>query len=94
MKHLLIFFHFYKTYIAWSFIITLLLGFVDSHYISAVLTKLFLTVFAWHVTNETASKRKLTFYKNLGFSTQSLFISMLVLDSLLTVFILFLFKLL
>ncbi len=94
MKHLLIFFHFYKTYIAWSFIITVLLGFVDSHYISAVLTKLFLTVFAWYVTNETASKRKLTFYKNLGFSTQSLFISMFALDSLLTVFILFLFKLL
>jgi len=93
MKHLLIFFHFYKTYIPWSFIITLLLGFVDSYYIPAVISKLFLTVFAWYVTNETSSKRKLTFYKNLGISTQLLFVSMFVLDSLFTVFILFLFKL-
>jgi hypothetical protein len=92
MKHLLIFFHFYKTYIAWSFIITILLGFVDSHYISAVLTKLFLTIFAWYITNETSNKHKLTFYKNLGISIRTLFISMFVVDSVLTILIIFLFK--
>lgn len=92
MKHLLIFFHFYKTYIAWSFIITILLGFVDSHYIPAVLTKLFLTVFAWYITNETSNKHRLTFYKNLGISTYALFFSMFVVDSVLTILIIFLFK--
>lgn len=92
MKHLLIFFHFYKTYIAWSFIITILLGFVDSHYIPAVLTKLFLTVFAWYITNETSNKHRLTFYKNLGISTYTLFFSMFVVDSVLTILIIFLFK--
>ncbi len=92
MKYLLAFFHFYKTFIAWSVIISLLLGFLNPQYVPAVLTKLFLTIFAWYITNETSSKRQLTFYKNLGISPQSLFILMFVLDSVFTVFIIYLFK--
>ncbi|APY09122.1 hypothetical protein BWZ20_12775 [Winogradskyella sp. J14-2] len=92
MKFFFIFFHFYKTYVAWSFVVTILLGFVDSHYVPAIVTKLFLTIFAGYVTKETSSNRKLTFYKNLGISTYTLFFSMFIVDSVLTVLIIFLFK--
>ena len=92
MKPFIIFFHFYKTYVAWSFIITILLGLFDSHYVPAIVTKLFLTMFGWYVTKETSSNRKLTFYKNLGIPSYTLFFSMFIVDSVLTVLIIFLFK--
>jgi hypothetical protein len=92
MKYLLFFFHFYKTFIAWSIIISILIGLLNPQYIPAVVTKFFLVLFAWYVTNETSAKRKLTFYKNMGISPIYLFISLLFVDSVFTIFIIFLFK--
>ncbi|EPR73875.1 hypothetical protein ADIWIN_1045 [Winogradskyella psychrotolerans RS-3] len=69
----------------WSFIANAIIGFLNPHIAPALVTKLFLTVFAWYYVNETNNKRKLIFYKNLGLSTLTLFSVIFILDCILTI---------
>jgi hypothetical protein len=83
---------FYKPFVVWSFIITTIVAFFNAHLAPAIVTKLFLTVFAWYYMSETSNKRKLTFYKNLGISSLKLFSYMFIVDCILTILFLTLFK--
>ncbi len=83
---------FYKTFMVWSFIANAIIGFFNPVIVPALITKLFLTVFAWYYVSETTTKRKLTFYKNLGISTFKLFSIIFIVDSLLTVIFLILIR--
>lgn len=83
---------FYKPFIVWSFIANAFIGFFNPHLAPAIATKLFLTVFAWYYVNETPNKRKLTFYKNLGISPLQLFSIIFIIDCVLTIIFLTLFK--
>jgi len=92
MQRLLAILAFYKPFVVWSFVVTAIIGFFNPEIVPAIVTKLFLTVFAWYYVSETANKRKLTFYKNLGISPLKLFSSMFVVDCILTIGFLIVFK--
>jgi hypothetical protein len=66
-----------------------LLASVDSDYTPALITKFFLTIFAWYFMTETANKRQFTFYKNLSIPPIKLFAFVLFLDCLMTIAFLF-----
>ena len=92
MQRLLAILTFYKPFVVWSFIVTAIIGFFNPHVAPAIVTKLFLTVFAWYYVSETPNKRKLTFYKNIGISPLKLFSSMFIVDCILTISFLIVFK--
>jgi hypothetical protein len=92
MQRLLAILAFYKPFVVWSFIVTAIIGFFNPHVVPAIVTKLFLTVFAWYYVSETPNKRKLTFYKNIGISPIKLFSSMFIVDCILTIGFLLVFK--
>lgn len=83
---------FYKSFVAWSFLISAIVAFFNPHVLPAITTKAFLTVFAWYYVSETNQRRKLTFYKNLGISPLVLFLIMFLIDCLLTIIFLGIFK--
>jgi len=92
MQRLLAILAFYKPFVVWSFIVTAIIGFFNPHLVPAIVTKLFLTVFAWYYVSETPNKRKLTFYKNIGISPLKLFSCMFIVDCILTISFLMVFK--
>ena len=92
MHRLLAILAFYKPFVVWSFIVTAIIAFFNPHLAPAIVTKLFLTVFAWYYVSETPNKRKLTFYKNLGISSFKLFSIIFIVDCILTVIFLTVFK--
>jgi hypothetical protein len=92
MQRFLAILAFYKTFVVWSFIVTAIIGFFNPQLVPAIITKLFLTVFAWYYISETPNKRKLTFYKNLGISPLPLFSVMFIVDCILTIIFLTVFK--
>ncbi|GAA4245789.1 hypothetical protein GCM10022292_29530 [Winogradskyella damuponensis] len=83
---------FYRPFVVWSFIANAIIGFFNPIIAPALVTKLFLTIFAWYYVSETNNKRKLTFYKNLGISTLKLFSVIFILDCILTIIFLTIFK--
>lgn len=91
-NRILAFLQFYRLFIIWSIIINLVLVWLNSHYLPAILTKLFLTGFAWYFMNETTNKRQFTFYKNIGIRPVSLFAFVFVIDSIFTIVFLHVFK--
>jgi hypothetical protein len=92
MHRLLAILAFYKTFVVWSFIVNTIIGFFNPYLAPAIATKLFLTVFAWYYVSETPNRRKLTFYKNLGISPLQLFSSIFIVDCILTIIFLTVFK--
>ncbi|SHH32921.1 hypothetical protein DFQ05_0202 [Winogradskyella wandonensis] len=92
MHRLLAILAFYKPFVVWSFVINAIIGFFNPHLAPALITKLFLTVFAWYYVHETSQRRKLTFYKNLGISPVKLFSILFLIDSVLTIIFLTIFK--
>ncbi|PWK18297.1 hypothetical protein LX78_02209 [Xanthomarina spongicola] len=76
---------FYKPYVIWSFIINIVITFVNPQIIPAIITKLFLTILLWYFLNESHAKRKLNFYRNLGISSLRLFSSIFIIDVLLMI---------
>ena len=83
---------FYKTFLAWSMVVNTIIGLFNPFIIPALFTKLFLTIFAWYYISETTNRRKLTFYKNLGISPLKLFSTIFIIDSVLTITFLLVFK--
>jgi hypothetical protein len=83
---------FYKIFVVWSLIANAIIGFINPYIITAIFTKLCLTVFAWYYISETSNKRKLTFYKNLGISPLKLFSYIFMMDCILTIVFLTVFK--
>jgi hypothetical protein len=92
MQRFLTILAFYKPFVVWSFAVNALMGFFNPHLAPAIITKLFLTVFVWYYVSETNVRRKLTFYKNLGLSTFKLFSSLFLIDIILTICFLLVFK--
>lgn len=83
---------FYKPFAVWSLIANAIIGFINPLLVPALITKLCLTVFAWFYINETSNKRKLILYKNLGIAPLQLFSILFIIDALLTIIFLTLFK--
>ncbi|MBO3116262.1 hypothetical protein J4050_05855 [Winogradskyella sp. DF17] len=92
MQRFLAILAFYKSFVAWSFLINAIVAFFNPHLLPAITTKLFLTIFIWYYVNETNQRRKLTFYKNLGISPLVLFSIMFLVDCVLTIIFLSIFK--
>ena len=92
MHRLLTILAFYKPFVTWSFIANFIVAFFSTQIIPGIITKLFLTVFAWYYVHETNQRRKLTFYKNLGISPLKLFSTLFILDIILTIIFLIIFK--
>lgn len=92
MHRLLAILAFYKPFVTWSFIANFIVAFFSAQIIAGIITKLFLTVFAWYYVHETNQRRKLTFYKNLGISPLKLFTTLFILDIILTIVFLIIFK--
>jgi len=84
MRTFFLIWYFYVQFLYWSISVTVILVFFKAPMAVVLLTKLFLTVFAWFYMNETREKRKLIFYKNMGLRTWLLFGSTFILDVLLT----------
>ena len=83
---------FYKPFVVWSFVVNALIGFLNPHLVPAIVTKLFLTVFAWYYLSETPNKRKLIFFRNLGISPFRLFSIIFMVDCILTIIFLTVFS--
>ncbi|OUR92195.1 hypothetical protein A9Q87_06860 [Flavobacteriales bacterium 34_180_T64] len=92
MQHFLTILAFYRPFVIWSFVINALIGFFNPEIIPAIITKLFLTIFVWYLVTETNAKRKLAFCKNLGISTLKLLSILFIVDILLTISFLVVFK--
>jgi hypothetical protein len=92
MQRLLAILVFYRSFVVWSFFVNAIVAFFNPQLVPAIVTKLFLTVFAWYYVNETNQRRKLTFYKNIGISPILLFSTMFLLDCVLTIVFLVIFK--
>lgn len=83
---------FYKPYFLWSMAVTILIIIFSPYILTCITTKLLLTIFIWYYTNETSSKRKLVFYKNLGISTRELFLAVFLIDTLISITVLLIIK--
>ena len=83
---------FYKPFAVTSFIITALIGFINPNIGVTLIIKAFLVVFLWYLVNETRAKRKLIFYKNFGFNSFKLFSSLFLIDSIISITYLLVFK--
>ena len=92
MRQFIFIWAFYKPYAVWSFGISVLLGFFNMTIPNILITKIFMTVFLWFFINETYSKRKLKFYINSGISTLKLFSALFLIDSLIGIPYLVIFK--
>jgi hypothetical protein len=92
MHRLLAILAFYKPFVVWSLIANAIIGFFNPYVVPAIFTKLFLTVFTWYYMSETPNKRQLTFYKNLGVSALKLFSYIFIMDCILTIIFLTIFK--
>lgn len=71
---------FYKPFVIWSFVITVMLVSISSLIVPILIIKLTLTVFLWYFMKETTAKRKLIFYKNIGISDLRLFSTLYLID--------------
>lgn len=92
MRQLILIWYFYKTYVVSSLAITALIGFINPSIGPALIIKAFLTIFLWYLVNESPAKRKLIFYRNFGIKSFKLFSLVYLLDCLITVGFLLLFK--
>lgn len=92
MHKLLAILSFYKLFMVWSLIVNVIIGIINPVIASALVTKLCLTVFAWYYVSETTNKRRLTFYKNLGIRPINQFASMFIIDSVITILFVVIFK--
>lgn len=80
MQQFLTILAFYRPFILGSFVVNIAIAIVYPFVIPAIITKLFMTVFVWHMVNQTSARKKLTFYKKLGVSPFKLFFSLFLLD--------------
>ncbi len=78
-------FLFYRPFVLWSFIANSFLLVMGVHLIPLFLIKVCLIISLWYFTLQTKAKHKLTFYKNLGISPLKLFLSIFVIDVLLSI---------
>jgi hypothetical protein len=85
MQKLLTILAFYKPFVIWSFLVNIALTIVNPFIVSAIITKLMLTIFVWYFVNETSARRKLIFYNNLGISSIKLFSVMFFIDIFITI---------
>jgi len=85
MQKLLTILAFYKPFVIWSFLVNIALTIVSPSIVSAIITKLMLTIFVWYFVNETSARRKLIFYNNLGISSIKLFSVMFFIDIFITI---------
>jgi len=92
MRQFLFIWAFYKPYAVTSFVITVLIGFINPNIGAILITKAFLVVFLWYLVNETRAKRKLIFYKSFGFTSIKLFSALFLIDSFITTAYLLVFK--
>ncbi len=76
---------FYRPFFFWSFAINVLLVVFNPNIVSAIITKLILTLFVWYLVKETSSKKTLIFYKNLGLSDFKLFAALFLIDIFITI---------
>ncbi|WP_353778121.1 hypothetical protein [Winogradskyella sp. 3972H.M.0a.05] len=76
---------FYKPMFVWSFAVTLVITIFNPLIFSAIITKLFLTFFAWYLVNETKTRQKLIALKNIGVSTFKLFSTIFFIDIVITI---------
>ena len=80
MKQLFTILIFYKPYVVWSLIVNICIAIICPAIISAITTKLLLTIFIWFLVKETRVKHKLYFYNKLGISTIKLFSILFLID--------------
>lgn len=92
MRQLLSIVAFYRQFLFWSLAINLLMGFLGFFMLSAVVSKLFLTVFVWYFMNQTKAKGNFIFYKHQGLSEFKLFAFTFLVDSLITISFLMVFN--
>ncbi len=78
-------FTFYKPLFFSSFVVNIIIVIINPSIAAAVVTKLFLVSLLWYLMNETSSKKKLVFYKNLGISNLKLFSSLFIIDIFITI---------
>ena len=83
---------YYKPISIWSFIVTLLITIYSPEIISALLTKLFLMALFWLMINDRSIRKKLKFYKMVGFSNLKLVTMLYIIDCFVTCSFLLLIK--
>ncbi|MDT0559263.1 hypothetical protein RM697_11415 [Ichthyenterobacterium sp. W332] len=76
---------FYRPMFLWSCIATLVITILNPYIFFAVITKLVLTLFAWHLVKETKARKKLRAFNKLGLTTFRLFSMLYVIDIFITI---------
>ncbi|NND50798.1 MAG: hypothetical protein HKN54_00230 [Flavobacteriaceae bacterium] len=92
MQQFLTILAFYRPFVVWSFVINAVIGFLNPEFMPAIVTKLFLAVFLWYLVKVTSARKKLNFYKRLGISPFKLFSIVFLMDIILTMGFLVVFK--
>lgn len=75
---------FYRSLFLWSFAINLLIVIYNPELVSAIVTKLFITIITWYIMTHSNFKKKIIFYRNKGISALTLFSALFGIDALLT----------
>ena len=92
MKQFISIYVFYRPFILWSFGISILFSIIGYSLIPILLIKLILLIFIWYLLTNTHKNKELMFYKNLGISNIKLFSSIFLIDIILNLPILLIFK--
>ncbi|MFD2550260.1 hypothetical protein ACFSQP_00400 [Bizionia sediminis] len=87
MHQLAALFQFYKPYLFWSVLITIILKSLGSELVVICISKFVLIGFLWYTFTETTLKRQFIFYKNLGITAGQLFGAMFLFDLMVTLLI-------
>ena len=83
---------FYKSFIVWSFGINIFLTILSPKIYVLISTKLFLTALIWYFVKAINGHKILKVYRNIGISAFKLFMSIFLIDSLLTLFYLLIIR--
>lgn len=84
MQQFLTILAFYKRYVVWSFLATVLIVVLFPFIVPAVITKISLLCILWYFLNETNAKRSLKIINKIGVSTAQLLSVILAIDLVFT----------
>ncbi len=85
MQQLSSIFLFYKPFLIWSFGVNIFLLVIGINILSIAFTKILLTLFLWHIIEDTKEKKILKILKNKGFTAFKLFSIIYLIDIFLSV---------
>ncbi|MBT8304910.1 MAG: hypothetical protein KJP09_10605 [Bacteroidia bacterium] len=74
---------YYKSLFLWSFLVNVFIVLYNPNLVSAIITKLLLTLMVWFIIAN-SKRRRIVVFRNAGISSLTLFSMLFVIDAILT----------